>query len=406
MQKKLKLINICALLFLNMLLFHSPVAIAHALEQSYIFLKVTDDAIGGRVEITIADINRALSLQLDTQGGVSQEDIEPYAADIIRYVEERVSIRPESKDRGTGITHVGLSTLPLSQYVVVNFNFPELSGTSAYIDFEYAVLFDKAPEHRGFVVVETNWKTGTFENEALISTIFEPGKQSYRLDLSSSSVFQGIKEMIRLGIHHIWVGIDHILFLLALLLPSVVRRTDKGWVREENFRSALISVIKIVTVFTLAHTLTLSAAAMGSMSLSSRWVESVIALSIAIAALDVLYPIFHRKIWLVIFGFGLFHGFGFASVLSTIGIPSNYLIHSLLAFNVGVEVGQVVIVCMVFSMLYLVSRYAFYVRAVLPCCATALIVVSLYWFVERGFLIDLPAGEYANWMLERLGIRV
>jgi hypothetical protein len=214
----------------------------------------------------------------------------------------------------------------------------------------------------------------------------------------------GYFEMVKLGMHHIWEGIDHVLFLLALLLPSVMYRPQKDWVAKEKFRDAFVYVVKRVTVFTIAHTITLSAATLGVLSLSSRLVESIIAISIAITALDILYPIFRSRIWIIVFVFGLFHGFGFASVLAQYAIPSSYMTFSLLAFNLGVEIGQVAIVVAIFPLLFLIRESWLYKQVLLRYGALALITVSLYWFIERGFLIDLPAGEALNWLLSTVGL--
>ena len=244
------------------------------------------------------------------------------------------------------------------------------------------------------LVVETNWKTGTFNDEANVLLVFEPGLERQTLDLSDSSTWQGFVAMVRMGTHHIWIGIDHI--LIALLLPAVVYRQDVGWQPVTEFRSALIHVIKVVTIFTVAHTITLSLAALQAIVLPSRLVESVIAISIAIAALDIVVPVFRHRIWWIVFAFGLFHGFGFASVLGEIGIPPSYMLHSLFGFNLGVEIGQVAIVLAVFPVLYLLRQQSAYVKALLPAAAAILIAVSLYWFIERAFLVDLPAGAIVN----------
>jgi hypothetical protein len=292
-----------------------------------------------------------------------------------------------------------------AQYLLQPFETGARTEGLGFIDVEYRLLFDRYPDHRGFLIIENDWKSGTFDNEGGISLVFKPEGGVQRLDLSSSSATRGFLEMVKLGIHHIWDGIDHLLFLLALLLPAVVRHIDGKWVPVENFTSALIHVIKIVTLFTVAHTITLSAATLGAFDLSPRLVESIIALSIAIAALDVIRPMFRGAIFWVVFAFGLFHGFGFASVLSGIGIPSQYMVVSLLAFNLGVEVGQVAIVCVVFCVLYLTRRSSIYVPLFMKFGAAALIVVSLYWFCERAFMIDLPAGALLNSTLESLGLR-
>lgn len=392
---------ICALVFV----LCSGRAAAHAMEQGVVYLSIGDDTVSGRIELTIADLNHALSLQLPTDQSVTPADVEPHMADIRAYLQDRVRVAAPGLATGMALGEHSLWSIPLAQYLVFEFSLPGLAASPDYLEIEYRVLFDVRPQHRGFLVVENNWKTGTFDNEGVFSLIFDPDTPRQRLDLSASTMANGFWAMTRMGVHHIWAGIDHVLFLLALLLPSVMRRTHAGWEPVPAFRDALLYVVKIVTLFTVAHTITLSAATLGAVSLSSRLVESVIAISIAIAALHILRPVFHGRIWWVVFAFGLFHGFGFASVLSGINIPPAFMTWSLLAFNLGVELGQLAIVCVAFPVLYLLRRYQFYRYGGLQLGATLLMLISLYWFVERGFEIDLPAGEYMNLVLQKVGLQ-
>ena len=376
-------------------------AFAHAPNQSYVFLDVYDDRVDGRVEITMGDLNDILDLTLPTDGNATLDDIRDAIPGIQDYVREHAAMGIDGGPLSMPFTDVGITELPLGQYVSLRFAFDNLATPPATIDMRYDGIMHARSTHRSFMVIENNWKTGTFNDEGNIALSFEPGSGVQTADLSDNTTLRGFMAMVESGTHHIWIGIDHILFLLALLIPSVVRRVDGKWQPVESFKDALIYVLKIVTVFTIAHTITLSLAALGKVSLSSRIVESIIALSIAVAALDILVPIFRQRIWLIVFGFGLFHGFGFASILGGIGIPPKYMVHSLLGFNLGVEIGQIVIVCLIFPLLYVLRRSPMYIKGVLRAGALALIVVSLYWFIERGFEIDLPAGAIVNWILGR-----
>ncbi|NNF17326.1 MAG: HupE/UreJ family protein [Gammaproteobacteria bacterium] len=384
------------LLILAVLWCVGPAVWGHALDQSYIFLTIEDSRVSGHVDLAIPDVNAALNLNLPTDGSVSMDDLTPHFEAIHGYLQRRVQMSVNGGTMALPFTEFSLFDVDPSQYVQLNFEFADLPREPETMAFDYSVLFDIKPHHRGLVVIENNWKTGTFNNEANVSLIFQPGKNKQSLDLSDSSQWTGFSALVGMGVHHIWIGIDHILFLFALLLPAVMLRQDGAWQPQMQFRGAFIHVVKIVTVFTIAHTITLSLAALNAISLSSRFVESVIAISIAIAALDILVPIFKQRIWIIVFAFGLFHGFGFASVLGEIGIPSNYLVHSLLGFNVGVEIGQVAIVMVIFPVLYLLRKHWVYVKAILPAGAVTLIGISLYWFIERALLIDLPAGALVN----------
>ena len=363
------------------------------------FVQLHDDRVDGRVEITVADLNAALGFALPEDGSVAVDDLVDYRQDISDYLAAHVAFAVDAAPVPVKIEEMDLHELPLGQYLRARFSIEGLSAPPAKINVNYSVLFDVRPSHRGILVIEHNWKTGTFDDEANVALIFAPDdtQKTYSVE---GSVLQGFFAMIGQGTHHIWIGIDHILFLLALILPSVVQRREHRWVPVEGLRPALIWVAKVVTVFTVAHTITLSAAALGALSLPSRFVESIIALSIAVAAADILRPIFRRRIWWVVFVFGLFHGFGFASVLRDIGIGGEFLFLTLLGFNLGVELGQFAIVLAIFPILYLIRRLPLYSNIVLPAGAVALIAISLYWFIERGFGIDLPLGRAVRPILD------
>ena len=179
-----------------------------------------------------------------------------------------------------------------------------------------------------------------------------------------------------------------------------MRREDRVWQPVPEFRTALFNVVKVVTIFTIAHSITLSLAALDLLQVPPRLVESVIAASIGLVALNIIFPIYRHGIWWVVFAFGLFHGFGFASVLAEMGVHSNYVVLTLLGFNIGIEIGQLIIVCLVFPALYLLRTTAVYTRIGLTYGAIALVLVSAYWFIERAFLIDLPAGQLANQVID------
>ena len=145
----------------------------------------------------------------------------------------------------------------------------------------------------------------------------------------------------------------------------------------------------MVTAFTVAHSITLSLATLGWISLPSRWVESAIAASVVLAALNNVWPVFHGRRWIVAFGFGLIHGFGFASVLADLGLPQGALALALLGFNVGVELGQLAIVAAFLPLAYLLRRSAFYQRAVMRAGSLLIAALAAAWLVERVFDLKL-----------------
>ena len=146
-----------------------------------------------------------------------------------------------------------------------------------------------------------------------------------------------------------------------------------------------INVLKIVTAFTLAHSLTLALAALHIVTLPTRWVESVIAASVVIAAVNNLLPLFRERSWIVAFAFGLVHGFGFANVLAEAGLTKASLALALVGFNVGVEIGQLAIVALFVPLAYQFRQTATYRTVVLRGGSIAVIMVAAIWMIERMF---------------------
>jgi hypothetical protein len=374
--------------------------------------------------MTTDDLNRALGLNLTK--GMTVEELQPFIPQIQEYAKSRVAFSSSLGSHPFQYTETSIfESGNLGDFVQLFFKLDGITEIPDGLDIENRLLFDVLPNHRSLVVVQYNWKAGIHNNESMVSLSFSPDKTRQTLDLTDASILKGFLAMIESGMHHIFIGIDHILFLLALLLPSVVRRKENGgdlapeyatgisafsmtataqafdWTPVERFKPAFIYVVKIITFFTIAHTITLSLAALNIVVLPSRFVESIIALSIALAALHNIRPVFKHSDWVIVFGFGLFHGFGFASVLGDIGLSGEFMTLSLLGFNLGVEVGQVLIISLIFPVLYLIRKMKIY-PGLLVYGSVLLIFIAMYWFVERAFEVDFPLGGYVNRALEML----
>ena len=209
--------------------------------------------------------------------------------------------------------------------------------------------------------------------------------------MDESRPWRQLADYLREGIWHIWIGFDHILFLLTLLLPAVLARRDRRWLPVEGATTAFLQVARIVTAFTVAHSITLSLAALDVVALPSRLVESAIAASVIVAALNNVFPVVTRRLWLVAFGFGLLHGFGFASVLSDLGLPGSALLISLFGFNLGVELGQLAIVAAFLPLAFLLRGAWFYARIALPAGSLAVAALASLWLAERALNLEIPS---------------
>ena len=196
---------------------------------------------------------------------------------------------------------------------------------------------------------------------------FNPDAREMKVSAEGAA---GFASFVWLGVEHILTGWDHLLFLLVLLLRG------GGW----------LSLAKIVTAFTLAHSVTLTLAALDVVTLPDRLVEAVIALSIAAVAAENLAsrPLVARR-WVVSFCFGLVHGFGFSSALRELGLPRHGLVLSLLGFNAGVEIGQALVIAVALPALVLLRRTRWEPR-VTWSSSLAVLLVGLVLFLERAFL--------------------
>jgi len=185
----------------------------------------------------------------------------------------------------------------------------------------------------------------TFLNGEKISFMLQPNK-AYMVIPAKETVMNTVKTYLILGFEHILLGIDHLLFVLALLLIT------------PGFKK----LIKTITAFTIAHSITLSLSALGFIGLPGPPVEAVIALSIVFLALEVIkynkggQSIAIKHPWLVAFSFGLLHGFGFAGALTSIGLPQTTIPAALLFFNVGVEIGQIAFISFVLVFIWIITK--------------------------------------------------
>ena len=307
-------------------------------------------------------------------------------ADIAAYALSRLTLGPRNAPCPTTVTGHLIDNHSDGAYAVLRFT-AQCAAAPKVLAVDYRLFAEIDPQHRGLLNLHAQGKTraAILGSDAPIQrfTLGEPSNWSQFVDYANE------------GVWHIWTGYDHILFLLSLLLPAVlVRATVPGerWEPAPSFRAAFVDVLKVVTAFTLAHSITLSLAALSIVSLPSRLVESCIAASVVLAALNNVRPVVYRGRWVIAFFFGLIHGFGFASVLADLGLPQESLLLALVAFNVGVEVGQLAIVAVFLPIAYRLRTTRVYRRGVLVAGSAGIALIAGIWLVERAFNLRLLPG--------------
>ncbi len=350
------------------LLFARPAA-AHQEDTSYTRIRIDGDRVTTEATFDLHVLGRIAPVDGDGDGTITPAELTAIAPVIQEYLGSRIELRLDdgAPDLGTPLAPVWAEDVALVRSVdwpqtLVDFPFTrEIEAHPELLTLEYSTWPELGPSHTNL----TSIAQAGYDEVEIVFTEAEPDFDYFTE--APASAWSQFRQFMRLGAEHIWSGLDHILFLAALLVASRLRE-----------------MIQIVTAFTVAHSITLALAVLDVVELPPRLIEASIAATIVWVAVDNLRPGGGTHRWRLTFVFGLVHGFGFAGVLRELAIPPAALLRSLAGFNVGVELGQLAIVAILFPLFALVQR----TRAG-PAAATtisaAVAVAGMIWFVERVF---------------------
>jgi hypothetical protein len=369
-------------LVLVALAFFAGEVLAHKPSDSYLTLHADGQSLRGQWDIALRDLEYAIGLDADGDGAITWGELKARRSQVDAYVLARLAIRAGDQACRLVPTEHLVDEHSDGAYAVLRFAAECAPGSYGTVELEYSLFFDLDPTHRGLIRVQRGADATT--------AVLGPDRPRLQLSAEGRSRWQQFFDYAREGVWHIWIGFDHILFLLSLLLPAVFAARHDAWVPAERFSTAFWDVFKVATSFTVAHSITLSLAALSVIQLPSRLVESAIALSVVLAALNNLWPVVRSRRWLVAFGFGLIHGFGFASVLADLGLPQETLLLALVGFNLGVEGGQLAIVAGFLPIAFGLRRTWVYRRLIFTGGSAAIALVATVWMIERMF--DLKLG--------------
>jgi hypothetical protein len=339
---------------------------AHKPSDAHLRLAAAGETITGRLDVAVRDLDGALGLDADGNGQITWAELTAGAPRITAYLERRLALGADGTPCQQRLGQAALAELSDGAYWAV-----PVSATCTHrptsLDVAYSLLFDIDSMHRGLAHVAGQ-------------TVIIRDARPVRVTLDDATSFTSF---VKEGVWHIWMGIDHILFLLCLILPAVFQRRTQRWSAADSLRDVSKEVFEIVTAFTLAHSITLVISAIGLVTLPSRFVETAIALSVVAAAVNNLLRTIDAR-WAVAFALGLLHGFGFSSVLIDLGLPSHELIGALLGFNLGVELGQAAIVLALLPVLFWIRRTLAY-QALLWAGSGTVAIIAALWSYQRCF---------------------
>lgn len=385
---------------------------AHSASDAHLRLSVQGSVVEQRLDIALRDLDRELVLDADGDARLTWGEVRERWADIEALAAAGLSLQFEGAHCQAELPATGSEAgsqarsegapAPLQRqrdgtYASLTTRW-SCDAPPRGVTVRYQLFADSDATHRGLLLAST--EAGEMPVQAL-----RPGAEAVRVtwsgapaaptptrsaeaDAAPPSTFAGF---VGEGVHHILIGIDHILFVLALLLP-VVRDGGAG-ASAARWRQVVFDTVKVVTAFTVAHSITLGLATLDIVDPPARWVESLIAATVVVAALANLVPAWgdrlRRARWSLTFGFGLVHGFGFAGALKEIGLEGTGIVMPLIGFNLGVELGQLAIVAVFLPLAWMLRDTRLYAGPVLRGGSVAIAVLALVWLAERALDLSL-----------------
>ncbi len=398
---------------------------AHQASDAHVRFTVDGSRVEQQVRVALRDLDRDLGLDTDADDQLSWGEVRSRWSDIESVVNAGISLRWEGARCQTVAADPANRAPSLERqrdgtYAVLTTHWAcDAPPRGVTIDYRLFAATDSA--HRGLL----RWRTSRGESDvmalrpaagpvrlawgggvsdgvsevatALGSTTTAPTSTTASTAAATAasdsatttrSGINGLFGFIAEGMHHILIGIDHILFLLALLLPMVRSHAD-----ESRLRPALVDTVKTITAFTAAHSLTLALAAFDVIDPPSRWIESLIAATVVAAAVSNLVPSWGNAVsrarFSLTFAFGLVHGFGFAGALKDLGLQGGSIVVPLIGFNAGVELGQLLVVALFLPLAWALRSTHFYRVGLVQGGSLMIALLAAVWLAERALNLDL-----------------
>jgi HupE / UreJ protein len=365
------------------LLLWPATAGAHQMPSSAVLLDIGAHQVDGTVEMPLGRLAFALEETITPTSAITSQ-----RTMLEQYV--RSHVHATGADGQTWAVTVGdTQTEVISgvQELVMSLALTPPDGVVSAFDLRYDVIIDRLATHRAFAVIHSDWNNGTIQHTSEAIGIFDWNTGSLRVDAGGGSWFRGFAAAVQLGVNHISTGVDHLLFLLMLLVPASLVVRSRRWHGSDDTRRSVIRVLHVVTAFAIGHSITLALATFGLVHPPAALIESLIAASILVSAIHALRPIVPGGEALIAGGFGLVHGLAFATLLGDLGLKGTNLVSLLLGFNLGIELTQILVVALIMPSLWVLSRTGLY-ATIRTCFALFGIVVSGGWLLNRTSLLS------------------
>lgn len=360
-------------------LLFSSTSFAHQTGNSYLTLSEADGRLQVEIDFIVRDVGNLLQVAEPTkQPPPSPEQLTSLQPAITATIQKSLTITVD--EQAHPLTFLSQSVVLHNDglYVRQRFAGHALAAEAKFIVVRYEFFTENDQLGRAF------FKLVMRQDEH--SSVFDQANTIQRFALGESKRWSTMGLFTQEGMRHIWGGADHLLFLLTLLLPGLMltgRKPGDAELRPSKKREAEKFALKVITAFTLAHSITLAMSVFGWVNLPDKWIESVIALSISISALLNLQNRVHFSHWKLAFFFGLIHGMGFANGLKELGLSPAYFLETLFSFNLGVELGQLTAVLLVGVPIVLLAKETQTKQRIMTYGSVGVLLVSLVWLVQR-----------------------
>lgn len=378
--------HILAWLFGVALVGWGATAAAHPARTTAVFLDIHAPEVALEAQIPVDQLEMALQQPLEREGA----RLSRYSTGVLRaYLPEHIRVEgSQGQAWPTPELHsLSLKEIDGAEHVVAHLvaRAPEEAALESFT-LRYDVILHRVVSHKILVFLRQDLEQGRTQEAPLALGTLRYQRASLLVERAQASWWRAASAMAVLGAEHIALGLDHLLFLLLLLVPASWKARRGRWARRRSGGEALAHVLKVASAFTLGHSLTLALGAWGAVSLPMQPVEVVIAASILLTAVHAVRPLAPRgELWIAGI-FGLVHGLAFAEILGALGLSGAHLGKALLAFNLGIEATQVAVILLVVPALHLLSRG----RLVEPLRWAAGLgggAMALYWVTERVLLV-------------------
>jgi hypothetical protein len=390
-------------------LFSTLPAHGHVAPQSFVLLDLQDDGVGAELRLPLAELALAVGHPLAT----APADATPtYGAELSRYITSNVTATaPDGRPWRVAVTGLGGRSENDVDFLVANVWLTPPDGAPVdRLALHYDVITHEVINHVALVSIRNDWRRGVFSTHPEVVGVIRFMRKDLVLDRSEGSDGAGFRGIVALGMQHIAEGTDHLLFVLMLLLPAPLLVAGSRWGGFAGTRATALKLAQVVTAFTVGHSLTLVAGAVGWLRLPARPVEIAIAVSIFVSAVHAFRPVFPGRERWVAAAFGLVHGLAFATVIAELGLGARRMALAIFGFNVGIEIMQLAVVAAAIPWLVLLARTRLY-----PVFRMAGSVfgafAALGWIGQRAFGWRNPVGpsveaaaRHAPWLLAGLAV--